>query len=93
MVAQNVRLYARLVMSIVIIAMIISVVDALSVRIVANQAVGVMNVTTAVTVLKQYATAVTVAPIVQQYVLIVTKNAQTVRILIYAVVVTPVLTV
>ena len=73
--------------------MIISVVDALSVRIVANQAVGVMNVTTAVTVLKQYATAVTVAPIVPQYVLIVTKNALTVRILIYAVVVTPVLTV
>ena len=89
MVAQNVRLYARLVMSIVTTAMIISVADVISVRTVASQAVGVMNVTTAVTVLKQYATAVTVAPIVQQYVLIVTKNAQTVRILIYAVVVTP----
>ena len=93
MVAQNVRLYARLVMSIVTTALTISVADVISVRTVASQAVGVMNVTTAVTVLKQYATAVTVAPIVPQFVLIVTKNALTVRILIYAVAVTPVLTV
>ena len=93
MVAQNVRLYARLVMSIVTTALTISVADVISVRTVASQAVGVMNVTTAVTVLKQYAIAVTVAPIVPQFVLIVTKNALTVRILIYAVAVTPVLTV
>ena len=93
MVAQSVRLYARLVMSIVTTAMIISVADVISVRTVASQAVGVMNVTTAVTVLRQYAIAVTVAPIAPQYVLIVTKNALTVRILIYAVAVTPVLTV
>ena len=89
MVAQSVRLYARLVMSIVTTAMIISVADVISVRTVASQAVGVMNVTTAVTVLRQYDIAVTVAPIALQYVLIVTKNALTVRILIYAVVVTP----
>ena len=93
MVAQNVRLYARLVMSIVTTALTISVADVISVRTVASQAVGVMNVTTAVTVLRQYAIAVTVAPIALQYVLIVTKNALTVRILIYAVAVTPVLTV
>ena len=67
----------------------ISAVDATIVRTVVNQAVGVTNVTTAVTVLRQYAIAVTVAPIAPQYVLIVTKNALTVRILIYAVVVTP----
>ena len=67
----------------------ISAVDATIVRTVVNQAVGVTNVTTAVTVLRQYAIAVTVAPIAPQYVLIVTKNALTVRILIYAVAVTP----
>ena len=89
MVAQNVRLYARHVMSIVTTALIISVADVISVRTVASQAVGVMNVTTAVTVLRQYAIAVTVAPIAPQFVLIVTKNALTVRIPIYAEVVTP----
>ena len=93
MVAQNVLLYAQLVTSIVTTALTISVADVISVRTVASQAVGVMNVTTAVTVLRQYAIAVTVAPIVPQYVLIVTKNALTVRIPIYAEAVTPVLTV
>ena len=67
----------------------ISAVDATIVRTVVNQVVGVMNVTTAVTVLRQYAIAVMVALIAPQYVLIVTKNAPTVRILIYAVAVTP----
>ena len=67
----------------------ISAVDATIVRTVVNQAVGVTNVTTAVTVLRQYAIAVTVAPIAPQYVLIVTKNALTVRIPIYAEAVTP----
>ena len=71
----------------------ISAVDATIVRTVAKQAVGVTNATTAVTVLKQYATAVTVALIVLQYVPNVMKNALTVQILIYAVAVTPVLTV
>ena len=93
MVALNVLLYAQLVTSIVTTALTISVADVISVRTVASQAVGVMNVTTAVTVLKQYATAVTVAPIVPQYVLNVMKNAQIVQIRIYAVAVTPVLTV
>ena len=92
MAAQNVRLYARLVMSIVTTALTISVADVISVRTVASQAVGVMNVTTAVTVLRQFAIAVTVAPIVPQFVLTVTKNALTVQILIYAAAVTPVLT-
>ena len=90
MVAQNVLLYAQLVMSIVTTALTISVADVISVRTVANQAVGVMNVTTAVTVLRQSAIAEMVAPIAPQYVLIVTKNALTVQIPIYAEAVTPV---
>ena len=71
----------------------ISAVDATIVRTVVKQAVGVTNVTTVETALKLSATVVTAALIVQQYVLIVTKNAQIVRIRIYAVAVTPVLTV
>ena len=89
MVALSVQLFVPDVTSIATTVSRISAVDATIVRTVVNQAVGVTNVTTAVTVLRQYATAVTVAPIVPQYVPIVTKNALTVRILIYAVAVTP----
>ena len=68
----------------------ISAVDATIVRTVVKQAVGVTNVTTVVTVLRQSAIAEMVAPIAPQYVLIVTKNALTVQIPIYAEAVTPV---
>ena len=77
MVAQNVQLSARDVMSIATTVSRISAVNATIVRPVVNQAVGATNVTTVVTVLKQYATVETVALIVQQYVLTVTKNVQT----------------
>ena len=68
----------------------ISAVDATIVRTVVKQAVGVTNVTTVVIVLRQSAIAEMVAPIAPQYVLIVTKNALTVQIPIYAEAVTPV---
>ena len=93
MVALSVQLSVPDVTSIATTVLRISAVDATIVRTVVNQAVGVTNVTTAVTVLRQYAIAVTVAPIAPQFVLIVTKNALTVQIPIYAVAVTPVLTV
>ena len=90
MVALNVRLYAPLVTSTVIIVMRISAVDVTPARIAVNQADGVTNVITAVNVLKPSVIVVTVAPIAPQYVLIVTKNVLTVQIPIYAEAVTPV---
>ena len=51
-------------------------------RIAVNQADGVTNAITAVNVLKLSVIVVTVARIVQQYVLTVTKNVPTVLILI-----------
>lgn len=91
--APNVQLSALLVPNTVITVMRISAEVVIPVRSAVKQADGVTNVITAVTVLRQYAIAVTVAPIALQYVLIVTKNALTVQIPIYAVDVTPVLTV
>ena len=60
----------------------ISAVVVTPVRIVVNQADGVTNVITAVNVLKPSVIVVTVALIVQQYVLTVTKNVLTALILI-----------
>ena len=93
MVAQNVQLSARDVTSIATTVSRISAVDATIVRPVVNQAVGATNVTTVVTVLKQYATVETVALLVQHYVLTVTKNVQTALILISVADVTNALTV
>ena len=93
MVAQNVQLSAQDVTSIATTVSRISAVDATIVRPVVNQAVGATNVTTVVTVLKHYATVETVALIVQQYVLTVTKNVQTALILISVADVTNALTV
>ena len=53
-------------------------------RIAVNQADGVTNVITAVNVLKPSVIVVTVALIVQQYVLTVTKNVPTVLMRIFA---------
>lgn len=93
MVALNVQLSALLVPNTVITVMRISAVVVIPARIVVNQADGVTNVITAVNVLKPSVIVVTVAPIAPQYVLNVMKNAQIVQIQIYAVAVTPVLTV
>ena len=93
MVAQNVQLSALLVMSTVITVMRISAVVVIPVRIAVNQADGVTNVTTAVNVLKLSVIVVTVALIVQQYVLTVTKNVPTALILISVADVTNALTV
>lgn len=90
MVALSVQLSAPDVTSIATTVSRISAVDATIVRTVVNQTVGVTNVTTVVTVLSQSAIAEMVAPIAPQYVLIVTKNALTVQIPIYAEAVTPV---
>ena len=93
MVALNVRLYAPLVTSTVIIVMRISAVDVTPARIAVNQADGVTNVITAVNVWKLSVIVVTVALIVQQYVLTVTKNVPTALTLIYVADVTNALTV
>ena len=57
----------------------ISAVVVIPARIAVNQADGVTNVITAVNVLKPSVIVVTVALIVQQYVLTVTKNVLTVQ--------------
>jgi len=62
----------------------ISAVTVIPVRIAVNQADGVTNAITAVTALKVFVIAVTVALIVQQYVLTVTKNVPTVLMRIFA---------
>lgn len=82
MVALNVQLSALLVTSTVITVMRISAVVVIPARIAANQADGVTNAITAVNVLKPSVIVVTVALIVQQYVLTVTRNVQTALILI-----------
>ena len=63
-------------------AMMISAVIVTLAWIAAVQTAGVQNATTAVTALKVFVIAETVALIVQQYVLTVTKNVPTVLILI-----------
>ena len=92
-VALNVQLYAPLVTNTVITVMSISAVVVIPARIAVNQADGVTNVITAVNVLKPSVIVVTVALIVQQYVLTVTKNVLTVLILISVADVTNALTV
>lgn len=89
-VALNVQLSALLVPNTVIIVMRISAVVVIPARIAVNQSDGVTNVITAVNVLKPSVIVVTVALIVQPFVQIVTKNALTVQIPIYAEAVTPV---
>ena len=82
MVALNVQLSVLLVTSTVTTVMRISAVVVIPARIAVNQADGVTNVTTAVNVLKPSVIVVTVALIVQQYVLTVTKNVLTALMLI-----------
>ena len=93
MVAQNVQLSAQDVMSIATTVSRISAVVVIPARIAVNQADGVTNVITAVNVLKPSVIVVTVALIVQQYVLTVTKNVPTALTLIYVADVTNALTV